>query len=200
MSIITHDRNGAPTMIAGTPDIAHYDASKNNNVPGIVTLYDTDTVSAKAAGAALHASEKNPAVAGSLAEQIENVDDKVGDPSAASAVAGADAFSKINALNTSLVTIEEYTPITFGGVKCTPYKNGKIVVLVFELGEINTSNWTTLGKLPQALRPPKTLYSTLYVSRNLDAVCSVFVDPQGTIQYVKTVNSEMSGCITYLVK
>lgn len=102
MSIITHDKNGVPTMIAGTPDIAHYDASKNNNVPGIVTLYDTDTVSAKAAGAALHASEKNPAVAGSLAEQIENVDDKVGDPSAASAVAGADAFSKINALNTSL--------------------------------------------------------------------------------------------------
>jgi len=127
---------------------------------------------------------------------VKTMNDNLGNPSSASSVTGADAFSKISTLNSDL------TPQVFNITPATGYtttsmthcqKQGNIVELRIELSFAN-STATTFGEVatvPAGYRP-STVAPLLCIDSTNDKVITAFVRTNGVITVYRDYTTNMN--------
>ena len=135
----------------------------------------------------------------SLTERVNDLEDDLGDPSSASAVTGADAFSKINTLNTHLSELD-----IVSGVDgyCTYRKYGKVVTLVINGITNITPQGVVISHLPNGLHPSYQHKISITV-----AISGVFSVRQGLISTAGEViiyganesNVSLWDSVTYII-
>ena len=80
-------------------------------------------------------------------------------------------------------------------IKCVKQNN---IVSVYIRTVPNTTDWTTIGTIPQEYVPKDIIYNSLFFLQTSNTYANCVILTDGTIQCINNTGEIIQGCVTYI--